>query len=99
MLREFAIRFLVEAVAFGIALTITCSVFSRKRFSPFWILFLFGFALTDAACRVVFKHYPDLSTGWLSYVTVAGIALAACLPVILVMLFFVRRRQRHDHDA
>ena len=98
MLRDFAIRFLVEAIAFGIALAITSSIFGRKQFLPFWFFF-FGFALTDAACRALFKHYPQLNTSWMSYAVVSGISLAACLPVLLLMALVMKRRKRHDLEA
>jgi len=67
-------RFLVEAVAFGIALAIASSAFGRKRLLPFWFFFV-GFVLTDAACRVLLKHYPESSTGWKHDAVVAGISL------------------------
>jgi hypothetical protein len=99
MLREFAMRFLVEAVAFGIAFAITLCIFGRKLRQPFFWFFLFGFTLSDAACRVIFKHYPEISTGWISYAIVAGISLVACLPVVLLMAFVLKRKKIHDHDA
>jgi hypothetical protein len=99
MLRELAIRLLINAAAIGIGLAIASTGFRRRLpRRPFFWFFIFAFAVSHAACTVLFRYYPTLSTGWYCYATIVCISLVACLPVCLWKLFAIKR-QKDDHDA